>query len=314
MDELLKQQIQDKLTNANSITVCAAKSGGFDAFACGLALYLSIKKLGKNASVIAKTPTVADAQLIYGVDKIGNSEDKNNLVIVIGNAVKNVEKVTHFLEGDKLKLVIHAFGESNGVATSDISFERTSTKPDIIVAVGYDSQEALNADITQEQNIDSNVLIININNKQTSQKFAQIEINKEASYAEIVTSLLLDLALPLDEDIAFNLYAGLASSTKMFSPQIVSTSTFEIAQTLIKFGAGKANLAQKSMKKIETTQLQNEDSLVKNFDLDIKNIPQVPKDIDQKPIEDVEKETNTDESWLKPPKIYRGSKSFDSES
>ena len=312
MDNLLSQ-VQNQITKSNSVLIAIAKSGNFETLASGLALFLSIKKLGKSCSIIAKSPTISDAQLLYGVDKIGKLSDKKNLVINLDNAVKNVDKVTYFLDGAKLKIIVHAFSESNGINDQDISFEKTSPKPDLILSLGYQNQEQLKNDITHEYNIDPETVIINLNNTQESQNIAQLQINQPGSYSELVTNLILDLSLPLDEDISFNLYAALASATKMFSPSDVGPHTFEIAQTLIKYGAGNANLAKKVMKNMATQPQQSQPNIQK-FEIDKDNLQ--PKNFfeEQIPIEEVEREKTDKEAWLKPPKIYRGSKSFDIES
>lgn len=313
MDDYLKQQAQERLNEAQNITISVAKNADFDAFASGLALFLSLSKTGKNVSIFAKAPTVADAQSLYGVNFIGKSSDKKNLIISIDNAVKNVDKVTYFLDGDKLKVVIHAFPKSTGVEQQDVSFERASAKPDLIVAIAYSSINDLKKDITHEQQFGSDDFIISINKDKMVKEFAQINIHEQTSYAEMVTSFIEKFSLALDEDTAFNLYAALASATKMFSPARVKPATFEVAQLLIESGAGQASFASTRPSVKQTTP-----SMVSTFDVDQKrpDLPgkqQLASNENQTPIEDVEIEQRN-QDWLKPPKIYRGSKSFDIES
>lgn len=315
MDDYLKQQILDHINQAQNITLSVNKNADFDSLASGLALCLSLSKAGKNVSLIAKNPTVGDAQMLYGVDSIGKSEEKKNLIISIDNAVKNVDKVTYFLDGNKLKVVIHAFATTNGVQEKDIQFEKVSAKPDLIIAIEHTSINSLKTDITHEQQFDPDTIILSINKETSMEKFAQININEDLSIAEIVTDFIKNLALPLDEDIAFNLYAGLASATKMFSPNLIRSQTFETAQLLISFGAGKASFANISRGKKPL-------NIVESFDVDTNRPSQVNQshqpdfqnEEEQTPIEQVEREKPNEQDWLKPPKIYRGSKSFDTES
>ena len=296
MDQNAKDKTLENLTKAESILIAVSDEAGFDALAAGLALYLSLTKLGKNVTVIARDPSVGDAQKLYGVNKIGKGSSKKTPVVVIDRAVDTVDKVTYFLDNDKLKVLIHPLPESAGIQKEQISLEYSSTPANLIFALGLDSLEDLQNKITHEQQISSDTWIINLNNHQLKQKFAQDNfINPEASgIGEITAIMLQELAMPLDEDIAYNLYAALSESTQNFSPTLATPQTFEIAAWLLKFGAGRASLAQNSQPGLAP-----------------KLAPQITQDFFETlpAIEEVEKarELKPSKDWLKPPKIYKGS-------
>lgn len=328
MDELTKNQIQKQLTDAKSILVAVSQQKGFDAEAAGLALFLSFKKLGKNVSIIAPQPKIADAQKLYGVDKIGQVGGQKNLVIVIDNAIETVDKITYYLEGNKLKIVVHSLKDTNGPSQKDVLLNNSVSPPNIIFAIGFDSKEELKNEVTHEQDISSESWIVNINNPGMSQKFAHVNIDdpNSSSLSEQTCLLIQQLDLPIDEDIAFNLYSGLKEATKMFSLQFAKPSTFEIAQFLIKYGAGNASFAQipraknayqtfanQSQTAPQVNQINTVKSKLRSFPpINARNMPSFEKP--QTPIREVETKEQSKESWLKPPKIYRGSKSFDRES
>ncbi len=345
MNDNSGQQILEKISKSQNILIVAAKKSGFDGLASALALYLSFKKLDKNTSIIASEPTASDAKSLYAVDKIGKSESQKNLIISVNNAVDNVDKVTYSLEGSILKIIVHALPGSQGVKTEDVNFDISGSSPGAIISLGHDSLDELRNEITHDQNISSNTLIIAINNEEMGQKYAQIEIiNPQASsISEIVANFLKDLRIPIDEDIAFNLYSGIKWATKMFAPKFVKSSTFNTAQYLIEFGAGKSSLAENAQKVtsedfrrpefvqsltqgLASSDLQFSPNLKPKKMSDFisqktkhSDPPDVAKnqlysDKVESPIEDVEVEHKAKESWLKPPKVYRGSKSFDRDS
>ncbi|KKR50457.1 MAG: Exopolyphosphatase family protein [Candidatus Curtissbacteria bacterium GW2011_GWA1_40_16] len=303
MDDYLKQQTLDKITKANKIIIVVSRQAALDGLASGLALYLSLSKLGKPSSIIAKSPTVEEANKLYGVDKIGKNDDKKNLVINVENAVTNVDKVTYSLQDSRLKIVVHSLPNSFGISESDVSFSKEGSNPDLVIAIGYKSNEEMRNDITHEQTINSDTFIININNTQTNQNFAQINILEDgaASISEVTTKLLQELALPIDEDVAFNLYTGISYATQSFSPAYATPVSFEAAQWLIKFGAGKASFANTTTSQnMRPEQATNEKV---NF---IKETGPIQ--------EEVTIAEKSQEDWLKPPKIYHGSKAFDTDS
>ncbi|OGD87973.1 hypothetical protein A3D81_00060 [Candidatus Curtissbacteria bacterium RIFCSPHIGHO2_02_FULL_40_17] len=306
MDPISKEKTLERLTKAQSVSIIISDNSGFDGLASGLGLYLSLTKIGKNISVYAKHPTVSDASKLYAVDKIGRSGEGKNLVINIDNAVNTVDKVTYFLNHDKLKIVIHPLTGTNGASTEQISFEHAPSKSDLRFVIGFKTAEELNKEFVHEQTFSSDSWTVSISLEEMNQKFAHASVgNPQAtSLSELTANLLRDLALPLDEDTAYNLYTGIAHSTNNFDVAKSTPATLEIASWLIKFGAGRASFAQKSQPAYETPL----SSPVGSFPATSDSFKQV----DEVSIDQVEFEKSQKE-WLKPPKIYKGSKSFDTE-
>lgn len=306
MDPISKEKTLERLTKAQSVTIIVSDNSGFDGLASGLGLYLSLTKLGKNISVYAKHPTVGDASKLYAVDKIGRSQGEKNLVINVDNAVNTVDKVTYFLNHDKLKIVIHPLTGTNGASTEQISFEHTPSKSDLRFVIGFKTPEELNKEFIHEQTFSPDSWTVSISLEEMNQKFAHASVgNPQAtSLSELTANLLRDLALPLDEDTAYNLYTGIAHSTNNFDAAKSTPATLEIASWLIKFGAGRASFAQKSQPAYETPLSSPTGSFPQTSD----SFNQV----DEVSVDQVEFEKSQKE-WLKPPKIYKGSKSFDTE-
>lgn len=324
MDQNSKDKTIDSLTRSENILIVVSKQEGFDGQAAGLALYLSLAKLGKNVMVLAKEPTAGDAQRLYGIDKIGKTGSSQNPVIVIKDAVATVDKVSYFLDGDKLKVIIHPLPGSKGITRESMTLEYSAAQPNLIFSIGFTNQEALEKEIPHEHKTTPETWIINIGRLQMQQKFAQLELvnPQSTSISEATAIALQELALPLDEDIAYNLYEGISDSTEHFNPAKTTAKTFEIAAWLVKFGAGKASFAaaQASVKtQVPFAPTHRFTPATSRFSETSKPMPPFnPPDFydEAAPIENIESlpETQSHEqdskNWLKPPKIYKGSKSF----
>lgn len=301
MDQTTKSKILDQLTKAQNIIITFSQNSNFDGLASALALYLSLTKLGKNVSVVGRVVSVGDARQLYAVDKIGQVPISKNLMVVIENAIATVDKVTYFLDGNKLKVIIHALPATSGIIKNQVTIEEVIGQADLLIAIGFDSQENLRSEITLEQIINSNSFIININKGGVYQKFAQVNVlyNEAVTVSEVTAKMLEDLALPVDEDIAFNLYTGISETTAHFQPSKVSPFGLQIAAWLLKFGASKASLAQKSTVQIspQPTPFATQDRTPTLQEVETKE----------------EKPPIPSADWLSPPKIYKGSKSFDKE-
>lgn len=325
MDQQTKEKSLENLTKAENILVVVAPATGYDGLASGLALHLSLAKLGKNAIVLAQSPTVGVAARLYGVDKIGKVTGAQNPVIVVNDAPQTVDKVSYFLDGDQLKVIIHPLLGSKGISRDQISLEYITTLPNLIFAIGFENRQSLEKEIPHEQKISSDTWLISISRELLQQKFAQHEfVNPQsASISEVTARVLQDLALPLDEDIAYNLYTAISDSTEHFSPAKTTAQTFEIAAWLVKFGAGRASLASES-ERVSLVSGQGRSKVDQNLPPRItasQPLASNPLDFfDQTaPIDQIESlpETRSQDSgsknWLKPPKIYKGSKSFNGE-
>ncbi|MCR4324608.1 MAG: hypothetical protein NUV69_02890 [Candidatus Curtissbacteria bacterium] len=333
MDPNLKNKVLEDITEAQNILIAVSPNLGFDGLAAGLGLYLSLAKLGKKAQIAAKDPSVGDAQRLYGVDKVGKKGSTKTPVIVVEDAVDTVERVSYSLEGTRLKIVVHPLPGSKPITEEQVSLEYTSSPADLVFAIGFNSSQELREKVTREQQIDSEATIINVSNKEVSQKFAQVDFVSPVSsgVSEVTAKMAQELSLPVDEDIAFNFYSGIQDSTNNFSPNLASPLTFDAASWLIKFGAGKASLAQTAAKpQIPERQIRTEQRQQHQIpqqprlqpDPRFQRPPQFPRPQNtmqypttgsNKSIEEVEGEpqgSRDPNEWLKPPKIYRGSKSF----
>ena len=306
MDQNSNEKALEKITKAGSVSIVVSDSSQLDGLASGLALYLSLVKLGKNVSIFSRIPSVADAQKIYGVDKIGKTQGKSGLTVLIDDAVENVDKVTYFLEGNQLKILIHPIPGSRGISKDQIRLKETITQADLIFSIGFGSQEDLRSQITHEQNISSEAFIINIYKGTLNQKFAQVNINdpQAATISELTAKMIQDLALPVNEDIAYNLYTGISEGTQNFSPGRINSQALEIAAWLLKFGVSRSSFARMS----NTQEPTYQPSTVTEPDI----LDRTPK------IQEIEskqeyKNAAVSRDWLKPPRIYKGSKSFDRE-
>ena len=335
MDHNDQETILSKLTKSEQPLVVVSPKGTFDDLAAGLALYLSIKNLGKKSSIYANTPTIGEARRLYGVGEIGNIVNQKNLVITVQNAVKSVDKVSYFLDRDnRLNITVHALPGGPGVLKEDVSFDNLPVLADIVFAIGFESKMELEQIITPEQLNNPNVLTIGINKTPVSQKIAQINIidSGSMSMCETVTEIIQKLALPVNEDIAYNLFAGISFASDNFSPAKSTQRGFHLAGWLVKFGAGRSSMAtfsgndsrfsksqtfapqmtsSQSMaaKNVMITKVDN--NLAQDQAKSQENFP--PQD--HKASSNFPKKTSeSNKDWLRPPKIYKGSKSFDRES
>lgn len=325
MDQNDQETILSKLAKSEQPLVVVSPRGTFDDLAAGLALYLSVKNLGKKSSIYANIPTVDEARKLYGVGEIGSAKNQKNLVITVQNAVKSVEKVSYFLDSDnRLNITVHALPGGLGVSQEDISFGNLPTLSDIVFAIGFESKIELEQIITPEQLNNPNVLTVSINRSPMSQKIAQIDVvdNESMSMCETITDMIQKLALPVNEDISYNLFAGISFASGNFSPAKSTQRSFQLAGWLVKFGAGKSSMAtslpsEPRFYKTQTFAPQRTSSRSATAKSVMDHVPQqqnFPSQGQDAASNLPQPTSQSNKDWLRPPKIYKGSKSFDRES
>lgn len=230
------QKVAELIKNRENFLVAFERNSSFDQEAAALSLYLALSKLGKNVTVVSpKEPLVEDASLI-GIDKVTKEIGGGKLVISLDDALGSVEKVTHFLEGEKLNIVVHPLSGAPPFTKEKVSFSNTGPQFDVTFLVGVEELIDMDNLYTQDNKIysEGNVVYIGMVPPRFDLKQIDIIDASSASFSETVALLLSQLEIPLDQDISSNLFLGIRASTASFSTPPATADTFEVATILLK--------------------------------------------------------------------------------
>ncbi len=261
-----------------------------DAVAAATAFYLGLTKLGKTITLSCESQVNYN---LTAVDKIQNSlaTGGDSLVISFPYTDGAIDKVDYNIKGDSFNLIVTPRPGYQKLDPSQVRYSYTGGVVDFFITIDTPSLTSLGSIYTENQNLFTGRDIINIDRHLTNNLFGTVNfVNKTASSTcELVLTLIKNLKIEIDRDIATNLYAGMTAATNNFSSYSVNAETFENAAFLLKAGAIKKIL------KISETKF----SLSQNN----KETQQI------KPIEQVEQEAQPEQQapqdWLKP-KIFRG--------
>jgi len=161
-------------------------------------------------------------------------------------------------------------------------------------------------------------LTVNIDNKAQNTKFAKVNLVNSlyASCCEIVSFLIKALNLPIDKEIATNLFSGIKTNTADFQSPNTSSTTFEIAAWCLQNGASKDHL------KVAKTSAPFQPNQVFQPPTPAKEPPQLPSQPQTKAVQPPftapkqplasqpsSQPTQPPPDWFKP-KIFRGGSKF----
>lgn len=275
-----QQQLRDLINQSNRMLIACGKKAQLDLVAATLGLATVLEDLGKAVNVVCSEKLPDEVKTLVGWEKISKDLAKN-FVITLTSAVGNVEKVSYYIEGDDLNLVIRPHPQAHPFLRDKIKYKEGGGDYDLIFVLGSQKLPDLGKLYKDEENIFSKTAIVNIDKQKDNNRFGKINIvhPNTSSLSEIVVFLFKGLGMKLNQDAATNLLFGITWATDSFRSPNSSADTFEAAAFCLRSGAQRLKTPS-SVKKI------SQEEEVSLTDLS-------PKDIQSR------------EDWLKP-KIYQG--------
>jgi len=230
------EKFKDILSSSGEILVATGGNSNFDILASSLAFYLSLSRMGKKVTIVSpKEPVVEEASLV-GIDKVSSSLGGKKLVISVKDALGSVEKVTHYLEGDKLNIVVHPLAEGGPFSQDKIEFSYGEPQFDLIILFEVPDLALLEKLYTQEKDMYSEVRKVFIGKTHSADNAELAIIEPSLSVSEITSLLIAKLKMPIDRDIGGNLFYGIRSATNGFEIPPATAETFELASFCLKAG------------------------------------------------------------------------------
>ena len=235
-------QTRTILENAKSILIVLGQNPSYDAVASALSFYLSLSAAGKQISVVSPTEMTVGYNELIAVDKIGKtigSDNGRNLIISFPYQEGSIEKVSYNIENDTFNLVIEPREGYPAITPEMMQYNYSGGSTDVIMTIGVNKLDDASNLFNANQNLFQEKPLINIDIETSNQNFGKINLIDESasSISELTASLISDMGLSMEPDIATNLLAGLTDKTDNYSSARVSASTFETAALLLKNGA-----------------------------------------------------------------------------
>lgn len=207
-----------------------------EAITSTLALFYTLKELGKNVNLVIDTLPENLKFLSPSLDFISFPK---NFVISVPNNVANISQVYYEKNEDALK--IHLTLENGNIKKDNIAFYYSEAKPDLVITLGIkDYSKALSDKLDSFAFLlDSSILNIDTltGAVQTNQKFGKINLIEALSLSEIAFNLIKGInGESIKKEPAICLLSGLVFYTENFKTKLTA-DIFETAGRLMKSGA-----------------------------------------------------------------------------
>jgi hypothetical protein len=282
--------VQQALTAAQTILVVAPEKPSFDNIAAALALFLSLKKMGKTVDVACPDEMTVEFSSLVGVDKVSQKLGGKNLIISFDYLEDSIEKVSYNIENNKFNLLIQPKAGFPPLSPEKVSYTH-SGGADLIFVIGAQKWEDLSHLSAQEKEASNRKPVINIDIDPKNVQFGKINLTDPtlSSCSEIIAGLFSTLKWPIDQDIATNLLLGIEEATQGFTSPQTNASTFEMTAFCLRAGGRRAKNAVEAKPKGLTP------------------LSPMPSRVSaKKPPEEAEEEEKPSADWFEP-KIFKGS-------
>ncbi len=240
-----EQQIFEQIKKAKNILVAFRKTWNGDSVASALAVYLFLKKLGKQADIVAEKFDQSDLySFLPAYGEIKNSiENLRQFIISLDITNTKVNQIKYKVEDNTLNFIISP--KDGFFNEDDISTRSGDFKYDLIIVVDTPDLEFLGKIYDNDTEFFYTTPIINIDHHGSNEEFGQInKIDLTAvSTSEILFSLFNNYSREfIDEDIATCLLTGMISKTRSFKTPNVTPAALSAAAQLISMGADREKI------------------------------------------------------------------------
>ena len=217
-----------------------------EAITSTLALFYTLKELGKNVNLIIDTLPENLKFLAPSLDFVSYPK---NFVISVPNNIAQISQIYYEKNNDGLKIYLTL--ESGNIKKDNILFYFAEAKPDIIITIGIkDYSKELSDKLNSfgflldspVVNIDTSASLA-VNNGQDlpaqtgNKKFGKINLIEDCSLTEIVSALIKETNGDLmKKEPAMCLLSGLVFYTENFKNKLTA-GVFQTASDLMKKGA-----------------------------------------------------------------------------
>lgn len=242
------QQVNQLLIPVREAVIVLPPDPDFDAVASSLALFTSLKKIGRMSHVVSSEKL--DTEKIFNqanikasiremipVDQIVNFLPQKQLRLLIDYAQGSYSHGDIKTESEGLTLKLLAEKGQSPIKPLNMATQIVESKPDVIFVMGVENVYNMGDFYSNNSDFFGNTPMINLDNHSGNTKYGKANLldDKASSLSEMVTLMLYDLRFVLDEDTAKMLYEGIKQKTNNFSRDRFSANMLEATSITMRY-------------------------------------------------------------------------------
>lgn len=248
MDEIKsKQQVVEKIKEAGKILVTVSNNPSVDALSAALALTLLLDKQKKYVSAIFSGETPPAIAFLEPEKTFDDTTDSLRDFIIALNKEK-ADHLRYKVVDDAVKIFITPYKTT--ITEADLEFSQGDYNVELVIAIGVDDQDHLDAALENHGKILHDAAIITLTAGDQTSDLGGVDWHDDnaSSLSEMVTGLAEALKDDkkkslLDAPIATALLTGIVAETDRFSNQHTTSRVMTVAANLMAAGANQQLIA-----------------------------------------------------------------------
>lgn len=278
------QRLKDIFDKQGSFAIVVGQDYTIDEMGSALSIYLTLKTLGKDATIISGKQPLVEVSNLVGIDSVKSNFESTSgdLIVSFPYQQDEIGKVSYTLENGLLNIIVKPKDKPLSFGENDVIFKRSGSNPEVLIGVGVKRISELQTFFDVQSLKDTT--IINIDRAENNEGYGDVVIIGQgaSSVSEQVANLMLSMGYPMDADIAQNLIDGIVASTGNFQSPRTSSLAFEMSGILLRNGARRNSAESQNPNQMRTPQqfgynMQNEDSQQRNRMSQMSGMPNMPR-------------------------------------
>src|SRR5450759_255786 len=225
-DVKIKQQVIEKIKSATNILVTVSDDPSVDALSAALGLTLMLNKLDKHATAVF-SGAIPPAITFLDPAKTFESTTDSLRDFIIALDKEKADHLRYKVEGDVVKIFITPYRTT--ISEKDLDFSQGDYNIELVLALGVENQEHLDAALAANGQILHDVTIATLSAGNQSSQLGGLDWRdqKASGQSEMVSGIIDVLKtekVSIDKQIATALLTGIVSVTDRFSNTLTTVS------------------------------------------------------------------------------------------
>jgi len=258
----IQAQIVQLLQKSERVLIMPSAPPDGDSIGAALSLFLILKKMGKEATVVSNEPVPEVLHFLPTINAIDNNLSvSNDFVVTLDCTQAKIDTIKTDLEENKVNIIITP--KSGVLSEKEVSFHYGPSKYDLIIVVDAGDLSQLGKLYEDNAGLFSQLPVINIDHHVSNNHFGKINLIDimASSTTEILIPIIEELSRQfgkelINENVATLLLAGIITDTGSFQNANTSPKAFASAAHLLGYGARQQEIIQHVYKTKNLTMLK----------------------------------------------------------
>lgn len=270
------QQIVDLLSEKQKVLIMASSPADGDCIGSSLGLYLVLKKLNKETTVVCPDKIPGTYHFLPSIHLIGDRVvASKDFIITINTSTVKTANIKMVEENGRTNIIISP--ENGRLSEEDVNFNYGPERYDLIITVDTGGIEQLGQLYAGNIEMFHQVPVINIDHHFSNEHHGSV------NYVDPLASSTTELLIPVieelekktgkqlwDEDIATLLLTGIITDTGSFQNSNTTPRAFDASAKLVAHGAHQQEIIQHIFKTKQLTTLKLWGRILTKMQLDEK--------------------------------------------